>query len=1631
MESNHYENSSFGEELSIYKQGSVKANSPESEKMADPTEVFPMKLVLGLDIGTNSIGAALIKIPESFEYYTKKGEILWLGTRIIPTDGEYLTKFEAGGQVETKTAARRMKRMSRRLKFRYKLRRARLTKVFKILGWVPDHFPLDDPKKIKELTKENQGIFKFNFNDYLPLSDETLNEVKNILGKNENGKIPIDWSIYYLRKKALTKKITIPELVRIIYLFNQRRGFKSSRKDLREEKDYLSYEEFLHSMASNSDKKIDNELTTKFISKTKITDVRQISDTPNKKGRYKFEITVEDKRVHPWVIEKISKPAWEGGEYSFIVEQKFIKGEIIQNKAPIFVSSEEKDTTLLMLALDESIQMSGKHVGEYFWDIIEKSSKEHKYFKIRQNIVKRRRYENELKAIWEKQVALRVAEGRAEELINSDKIQLIAETLYRNNYEKQNEIKEKGLYHLIANDIIYYQRELKSQKSKIAECRFEKRIGKQKDEYGNWITTGKYGLKCCPISSPIFQEFRIWCDIHNLRIIRKETDVDGVLKLDLDETSLYLDEFIKENLFELFDSKNEITQNDIFERINKLKNCHLSNKTHKINLFASRDKLKGNQTKSAFRKIFKMCNIEELSDSLLNNPTALFDLWQIVYSAESSDLEKTFKAIETALKKRFKEIPEKAIEEIKKLTFQEKGYASYSALAIKKLLSVMRCGRYWSWENLQMIKIKTPSLNSEGENAVFLSDYIDNLIREGWEKSFKINKSTGELKIIKEFKTRTDFSGLPRWLASYLIYGRDSERESSIKYQSLDEIKSLNISQLPELKKLRANPLVRQVVKETLQLVREVSLAYGQPDEIHIELAREIKKNAREKQKIAELQAKNLEEKKQAQIILRELASGPFEHYIDDNKTIVSDFPQNRKPNYKSNSDIEKFRIYKSCASFSSHSKEKEKDENWIEELFKNGKTPSRNDVLRYILWLSQKCRSPYTGKIIPLSKLFDDNFYEKEHIIPRSKFKDDSMDNIIIAETGINKAKDRKLAAQFIREANGTCNYGGVEYKLLKYNEYVEHCKKNFKGRKLKNLLATEVPDTFIERQINDTRYIGRKLGELLYPFAKKQEGLVFTIGSITNELKVCWGLEKVWKRILEPRFRRLENLMGKKYIEERDSDIIFSVPETENLTLKRLDHRNHALDALVVAATTREHIRFLSTLNAADTDEERKKIQYRLCKNKIRDFHLPWPGFTKEAKEKLNEIIVTFKETTPVVSKPRNRYMKWVKSSEGRLEKKYVKQKSNKNWRAVRRSLFKENPLGIVYIKEIKDMDVMSALKVQLKRRIGENDKENRKILSYIYEKEVRQIVNEIIEKISDANGISLTPENETVLFDRFTDFMKRKREGKRYLIGSKTYEKIKVAEFHRYKIKRVPLDSSFKNDKKLNKIPYAQKSPLKEVLSKHIESFKNANEAFSGEGLEFLASTNKKPIRKVRLLDGRLDDSQVENLEGMKKYWEADAGSIAFLIIYENMLTKERTEQTSVSTFSILKRLREGKSIIEKRPGYKTIVLRPNDLVYVPTDEEFEKIKNNDPHPIDWSNKKHIASRVYKMVSADNAFFIQHHIAKPIIPSKITGDNKTKGEIDWHNKSLKTFDGKIISERCIKLKIDRLGSYVPPLC
>ncbi|MCF8358325.1 MAG: hypothetical protein K9H26_06175 [Prolixibacteraceae bacterium] len=168
-----------------------------------------MAKILGLDLGTNSIGWAVVDAT-----FNKEGKVDSYnfiddaGVRIFPEGVEPKT-IGQGDKEQSKNSTRREHRQMRRQYYRKRLRKIKLLEVLIKQGMCP--IEMDELKKWKnwDRTKKTEGK-KF------PDTEEFT--------------FWINLNPYDLRAKALIEPITMFELGRIFYHFIQRRGFLSSRK---------------------------------------------------------------------------------------------------------------------------------------------------------------------------------------------------------------------------------------------------------------------------------------------------------------------------------------------------------------------------------------------------------------------------------------------------------------------------------------------------------------------------------------------------------------------------------------------------------------------------------------------------------------------------------------------------------------------------------------------------------------------------------------------------------------------------------------------------------------------------------------------------------------------------------------------------------------------------------------------------------------------------------------------------------------------------------------------------------------------------------------------------------------------------------------------------------------------------------------------------------------------------------------------------------------------------------------------------------------------------------------------------------------------------------------------------------
>lgn len=198
-----------------------------------------MTRILGLDLGTNSIGWAVVLCKEE-EGGTSIG-VEGLGSRVFPMDAATMGDYDKG-VLKSAAADRRQFRAMRRLYERAALRRQRLLRVLNIMGFLPPHLreAVDfdvHPGTFKggrepllAYAKDSEGNARFIFMD-------AFNEMLQDFAQKQpqlvaDGKrVPMDWTLYYLRHKALSQPISKQELAWILLNFNTKRGYHQLDED--------------------------------------------------------------------------------------------------------------------------------------------------------------------------------------------------------------------------------------------------------------------------------------------------------------------------------------------------------------------------------------------------------------------------------------------------------------------------------------------------------------------------------------------------------------------------------------------------------------------------------------------------------------------------------------------------------------------------------------------------------------------------------------------------------------------------------------------------------------------------------------------------------------------------------------------------------------------------------------------------------------------------------------------------------------------------------------------------------------------------------------------------------------------------------------------------------------------------------------------------------------------------------------------------------------------------------------------------------------------------------------------------------------------------------------------------------
>jgi CRISPR-associated endonuclease Csn1 len=490
-------------------------------------------------------------------------------------------------------------------------------------------------------------------------------------------------------------------------------------------------------------------------------------------------------------------------------------------------------------------------------------------------------------------------------------------------------------------------------------------------------------------------------------------------------------------------------------------------------------------------------------------------------------------------------------------------------------------------------------------------------------------------------------------------------------------------------------------------------------------------------------------------------------------------------------------------------------------------------------------------------------------------------------------------LGYEFIKQHHGqTVKLASGRFvRIFEVNSYEQHVKETYSSvdasPKRKNLLLDDIPTEFIKRQLNDSRYISRVVIALLSNVVRnvdddgtlereaKSQNVITCNGFITSRLKRDWGLGEVWNEIVLPRFQRLNRLTDSTCFTTFNThgQEIPNMPleMQKGFKIKRIDHRHHALDAIVIACTTREHVNLLNNESALPEN----KSMYHALSRKLRirkeetfngkkrlvykEFIMPWSTFKTDTQVSLEQIIISFKQNLRVLNQATNFYTKY---KDG--ERKAVAQVKGDHF-AIRKPLHKDTVYGHVNLQKIGTAKLKDALKD----------------VNRIVDKRLKHKVKELIAHHYDEKQI-------------LTYFKTFAHEWKGY-----DFQKTMVFYYTDEKEKLVA--TRFGNDlvsifsKKTKKqdiekvIAQITDTGIQKILTNYLnDNLDQIEFAFSAEGLELMneniARYNDgklhKPIYKVRKIETLGQKFQIgQNGNKKKTYVEAAKGTNLIFAVYVN--------------------------------------------------------------------------------------------------------------------------------------------------
>lgn len=688
----------------------------------------------------------------------------------------------------------------------------------------------------------------------------------------------------------------------------------------------------------------------------------------------------------------------------------------------------------------------------------------------------------------------------------------------------------------IRDVVIFYQRALKSQKGLISFCELESRKIEVEIEGKKKIKT--IGYRVCPKSSPLFQEFKIWQVLNNIEVFGKGYE----------RRPLFLDE--KQTLYNELSIKAKLSKQDA------LKLLYDNYKELDINY----KEIEGNRTQAELFKAYQ--TIIELSGH------GDFDFTKM----PADKIYQTVSDIFTAL-----------------------GFNT-DILHFNSDLegdSLERQPMYMLWHLLYSFEGDGSTTGDEkliekiSDLYGFDKDSAKIIAHTSFQPDYGSLSSKAMRKILPYMKDGSEYSEACAF-AGY-NHSKDSLTKEELDNRPLKE----HLDILP--KNSLRNPVVEKILNQMINVVNAAIDEYSKPDEIHIELARELKKSAKEREE------------------LTKVISSSNKEYEEYKKILESEFGIP----HVSRNDIVRYRLYK--------------------ELEFNG------------------FKTLYSNTYIPKEKIFTKEF-DIEHIIPQSRLFDDSFSNKTLESRSINIEKSNDTAYDFILNKYGE-DY--TKQYLLRVEEMMNSGKISKTKYKKLIMKGDEIPDGFIERDLRDSQYIAKKAQEMLKELVRDVVATSGSITDRLREdwqlvdimQELNWdkydklGLTEYYQDKDGRQIRRIKDWTKRNDHRHHAMDAL-TIAFTKRSHIQYLNNLNARLEK---GTDDYINLRDYNTLDIPAKDRakvvhaiEHKEL-YRDSNNKLR-FVPPMPLdiFRTEAKKHLENTLVSIKAKNKVVTKNTNKTKK-----------------------------------------------------------------------------------------------------------------------------------------------------------------------------------------------------------------------------------------------------------------------------------------------------------------------------------------------------------------------------------------------------